>query len=89
MLLVEYRRRVKRETYKFKKKLYENWDGFDFYDNEYIYNNTNYRDINYPTIDHKISIYEGFKQEICPTIIGHIDNLCITKKTINSSKNRY
>jgi len=84
-----YRKEVKNETYKNKRKLFIDWDGFDFYDNEYIVNNKDYKDSNYPTIDHKISIFEGFKQKICPIIIGHIDNLCITKKRINSSKNRW
>ena len=45
-----------------------------------------HNDPNYPTIDHKISVYYGFKNSIDPNIIGSIDNLCITKRSINSSK---
>jgi hypothetical protein len=84
-----YRKEVKNETYKHKRKLFIEWDGFDFYDNEYIINNEDYKNSNYPTIDHKTSIFKGFNEKICPIIIGHIDNLCITKKRINSSKNRW
>ena len=47
----------------------------------------NSNDKNYPTIDHKISIFCGFKNGIS-CIIGNINNLCITKRGINSSKNK-
>jgi hypothetical protein len=40
----------------------------------------------YPTIDHKISIFEGFHKNIPPYIIGGIENLCITKRKINLLK---
>jgi hypothetical protein len=83
-----YKKIVRRLTQKNKKKLLENWDGFDFYDNKYIKENFNLSPNNseYPTIDHKISIYRGFVDNIDPTIISNLDNLCITKRTINSSK---
>lgn len=41
---------------------------------------------NYPTIDHKISVYYGFINNISPEEIGDISNLCITKRWINSTK---
>lgn len=83
-----YYKNVKKETYKFKKELYKNWNGFDYYDNEYIleYKKLNPNNRNYPSIDHKISVYEGFMNNIDYKIIGNINNLCITKRTINSSK---
>ena len=40
----------------------------------------------YPTMDHKISVFYGFINSIDPNFIGSIDNLCITKRSINSKK---
>lgn len=85
-----YQRKVRNLTKKFKNILYENWNGLDYYDNEFIKNNNiNYKfyNKNYPTIDHKISIYYGFINNISPEIIGNLENLCITKRGINSKKN--
>ncbi len=83
-----YKRRCRTLTDKNKKKLFNEWDGYDFYDNEYIrpYLSLRFTDKKYPTIDHKISIFYGFKNNITPEIISHINNLVITKRTINSSK---
>jgi hypothetical protein len=83
-----YKNEVWRLTYKIKKKLIKDWDGYDYYDNEIIkYNyNLHYNDNNYPSIDHKISIYFGFVNKIDPSIIGDINNLCITKRSINKRK---
>jgi len=83
-----YRKIVNRFTYKSKKILYENWDGFDYYDNEYIKDNFRLKSKNmsYPTIDHKISIHEGFINNIPPYIIGSVDNICVTKRKINLFK---
>jgi ribosomal protein S26 len=81
-----YKRKVNTITRKLKKELFEKWDGYDFYDGEYIKNNKNYKDKCYPSIDHKISIYNGFKNKIDPYKIGNMNNLCITKKYLNSSK---
>lgn len=84
-----YKRNVNRLTKRVKKELYENWDGYDYYDNEYIRENANlyYTDKNYPTIDHKISVFHGFSNGISEEEISGIDNLCITKRSINSMKN--
>jgi hypothetical protein len=86
----KYRRIVNKHTNNNKKKLYESWNGYDYYDNEYILEYLLYKYTHklYPTIDHKISIYKGFIDNILPNIIGSIDNLCITKRGINSSKNK-
>lgn len=83
-----YKRKVKNYTLQNKKELFENWNGYDYYDGEYIKNNfdLNCLDRKYPTIDHKISLTYGFNNGIDPKIIGNIDNLCITKKYINSEK---
>ena len=71
-----------------RKRGRNKWNGYDYYDNEYIKENykLNYNDNNYPTIDHKISIYYGFSNNIEPYIISNTDNLCITKKEINRKK---
>lgn len=84
----KYRRINRRLIYKYKKELFSNWDGYDYYDNEYIKENLNlnYLDRKYPSIDHKISIFQGFIENIDPYIIGNIENMCITKREINSSK---
>jgi len=83
-----YTRAARNKTKRVKNKLFENWNGLDYYDNEYIipYLLLNKSNKKYPTIDHKISIYYGFINDIDPEIIGDLDNLCITKRSINSSK---
>jgi hypothetical protein len=84
----KYRRMVGHYTNKFKKELFEKWDGYDFYDGEYIKDNFNLKSSNrlYPTIDHKISVFYGFMNKINEKEIARLDNLVITKKCINSSK---
>lgn len=84
----KYKKLVNSYTRISYKKLLENWDGFDYYDKEYIKNNfkLHFNNIHYPTIDHKISIFNGFKSSIPPEIIGNIENLCFTKRNNNSSK---
>lgn len=83
-----YKTKVRNITNRLKSKLYKNWDGFDFYDRENIINNFNLSvtDRGYPTIDHKISIYYGFINKLEAEIVGGYENLCITKRGINSSK---
>ena len=85
-----FRRDVNNLTHSIKKELLNNWDGYDYYDKEYIKDNFNlhHNDRNYPTIDHKISVYYGFINDISVEDLCKLDNLCITKRYINSSKNR-
>jgi hypothetical protein len=85
-----YKRKVRNITNSNKKYLYENWDGNDYYDNELIkgYLSHNHTHRFYPTIDHKISVYFGFINNISPEEIGALDNLCITKRFINSMKGK-
>ena len=85
-----YWQNVRQLTRKIKKEIFENWNGLDYYDNEYIRDNLllESKNINYPTIDHKISIFNGFLQNIDPEKIADKENLCITKRTINSTKNK-
>lgn len=84
----KYRSEVTKYTNRNKKILFKNWDGYDFYDNEYIKDNFNLSSKNgkHPTIDHKISVFYGFENNISPEEISKLDNLCITKKSINSKK---
>jgi hypothetical protein len=83
-----YYRLCRKYTLRNKKELLEKWDGYDYYDNEYIRSNFNLYcfNPNYPNIDHKISIKYGFLNNIDPKIISDLDNLCVTKLSINSSK---
>jgi hypothetical protein len=83
-----YRNKVNSLTRLVKEDLYNNWDGYDYYDNEYIKDNVNlhFNDANYPTIDHKTSVLYGFLNGISEEEICEMDNLCITKRSINASK---
>jgi len=83
-----YRNEITCLTKKNKKELLENWDGYDFYDGEYIKGNFNLHPMHksYPTIDHKISVYYGFNNKILPEEIAKIENLCWTKRSLNSKK---
>jgi hypothetical protein len=90
--LIEPWEKYKREVRKFTKrnttKLYENWDGNDFYDGELIKKYLGLSHVHrfYPTIDHKISVFYGFQNGISSEEIGSLDNLCITKRYLNSIK---
>lgn len=87
-LYKEYKKMVRYYTNKNRYNLFNIWDGKDYYDGEYIkdfmsYNSNN---LKYPTIDHKISCIYGFRNNISPEDISKIENLCITKRIINSKK---
>jgi uncharacterized protein YlaI len=83
-----YKNKVRSLTRKNIKKL--EWNGTDYYDGEYIKENFNlhYFDDNYPTIDHKISIFQGFVDNIPAEIISSVSNLCWTKRIINIKKSK-
>ena len=83
----KYRRLCIIETNKHKKELFDSWDGLCYYTNEKLITNiSEYNDPLYRTIDHKISIFHGFLNDIDPLIIGNIDNLCICSRSCNSRK---
>ena len=83
-----YRNKVSHLTKINKKQLLENWDGLDYYDGEYIKENfkLNHLDKKYPTIDHKKSVLDSYNNGISEKEVSDISNLCITKRSINSSK---
>lgn len=56
---IKYSDEVRYKTNSYKRNLFEKWDGIDYYDGEDIKENLKlfHGDRNYPTIDHKISIY--------------------------------
>jgi len=85
-----YRRKVRYETDLLREKLFSEWNGYDYYDNEYIKDNFNLNknDNNYPSIDHKISCFYGFINNLDTSVISDISNLCITKRIINSKKSQ-
>jgi len=85
---IRYRKLIDNLTKRNKKKLIEEWNGLDYYDGEdiKINFNLNYNDERYPTIDHKISIFEGFKKGYQVEEISSLDNLCITKRKNNTKK---
>jgi len=83
-----YQKQSRRIIYRIKSKVFENWNGYDHYDGEYIKENFSYEktDKKYPTIDHKVSVYVGFMNNIPVEEINRMENLVITKRSINSSK---
>jgi len=81
-----YFRNVWNETKKHKKKLFDSWNGKCYYSDEILNKKINYNEPNYPVIDHKISVYYGFKNNINYKIIGDISNLCICSRKINNKK---
>jgi len=85
-----YRYKVIQLTNKKKNELFDNWSGYDYYDNHHIANNFNLRpsDRQYPTVDHKISIFSCFMNKISIEYAASMDNLCITTKSNNSKKSR-
>ena len=85
-----YENSIENKTKMIKSELFEKWNGYDYYDGEYIKDNLNlnHLNVNFPTIDYKISIYSGFKNNIPFYEIASIENICITKRGINSKKNR-
>jgi len=85
-----YKRKSRQIFRKIKTVIMENWDGYDHYDNEYIKDNLNldFYHKNYPTVDHKISVYYGFMNNIPVDEINKIDNLVVTKRGINATKGK-
>ena len=84
----KYKSNAMRVTRRNKSTIFREWDGFDYYDKEYIKSNLslNSNDRFYPTIDHKISIAHGFLNSISYDLIGSLSKLCVTKKYLNSKK---
>jgi hypothetical protein len=70
----------------------------EFYTNEKLITNEEFRKNNpnkqlntnllQPTIDHKLSIFYGFNNEIPANLIGFIDNLCICSRLSNCQKQK-
>jgi hypothetical protein len=83
-----YRRVVDNFTNQNKKELFEKWDGFDYYDREFIevYFELDPNDRRYPSIDHKISVMYGYNNGIPPEEIASLQNICLTKRKNNSLK---
>lgn len=85
-----YCRKIDILTKRNKIELLNNWDGTDFYDGADISKNfkLSNKHKNYPTIDHKISKFEGFIKKLTTENMSNIDNLCITTRSNNSKKSR-
>jgi len=92
-----YKRKVRAETKKWAKQLYNNWDGNDYYNGQKLVTYAEwkvlYPGINVsnnklqPSIDHKISVSHGFVNGISHKKIGNIENLCICSRDTNVRKN--
>jgi hypothetical protein len=93
----KYRRAVNKETRKNKKNLFALWNGLCYYTNKKLITLNEWKEMNtnlspsrnslHPTIDHKVSIINGFVNNISPEIIGGMDNLCICARYVNTKKN--
>lgn len=83
-----YRRKVRYKTDLLRVEIFKNWDGYDYYDGEYIKDNFHLdkNNTSYPTIDHKISCFHGFINNLDVDYISDISNLCVTKRFLNNKK---
>jgi hypothetical protein len=83
-----YRSLIENHLDRIKNNFLSEWDGFDYYDGEYIKPYMDFMPNNrlYPSIDHKISVYYGFINGIEWSEIADVKNLCVTKSFLNSSK---
>lgn len=86
---IQYKKIVKSKTNKIREKLFENWNGIDFYDRKNIRKNLklHYNHKEYPTIDHKTSIFNCFINGLDINYCCSENNLCITTRYNNSKKN--
>lgn len=82
-----YYRKVWNLTKKNKPQLIELWGGLCYYSGIGLSYEYHYNHPNYPTIDHKISVYNGFINNIPYEFIGSLDNLCICSREMNNKKN--
>jgi len=75
-------------TRKIRKEIISEWDGYDYYDGEYIKDNlkldTHHK--NYPTLDHIYPRSKAFLDGKTPQEITVKENLVWTKRTNNSKK---
>ena len=85
-----YRRQVDNISDRLKIELLKTWNGYDYYDNEYIkdYFILKSNDKRYPTLDHKTSVIYGFLNNISVNDISSLNNLCFTKNKLNAQKGR-
>ena len=83
-----YKKKVLKISKRYYKNVFKEWNGYDYYDGEYIMENLYLNPNNklYPTIDHKLPIHYGFINNITIEKISNMQNLCVTKKSLNSSK---
>lgn len=91
-----YKRIVFYETKKWRDSLLRDWDGKCYYTKQILIDNEKFKLLNpemkassnrlQPTVDHKISVFYGFVNQIEPIVIADVSNLCICARYINSSK---
>lgn len=92
-----YKRRVKKETRRWRTELFSKWDGKDYYTGEKLItyeewkSKCNGQHVSknklQPTVDHKISVVYGFNNGIDAEVIGNINNLCVCARDTNVRKN--
>lgn len=92
-----YRLDVQIETRKWVDELFSKWDGICYYtkkpimtSEQFLLENKDKTYKDYPdraSIDHKVSVYYGFVNNIPVDVIGNINNLCVCSLKINCMKN--
>ena len=81
---------VRKATRRNSKILFDAWDGKCFYTGiDVACVDVDQHHALYPTIDHKISIFNGYKNGVSVEEMAEVSNLCICCRSVNSSKNRY
>ncbi|MCK9154798.1 MAG: hypothetical protein M0P12_01650 [Paludibacteraceae bacterium] len=93
----KYHRKVMSITRQKRKVLFSEWDGLCYYTRKKLITNEEFRKENpslpltknklQPTVDHKISIFYGFMNNIPPEEIAELENLCICSRVQNCIKN--
>jgi len=68
------------------KLLFSNWNNKCYYTDIELNKNQHYNNETYPTIDHKVCVFYGFKNNIDYKEMGNISNLCICSRWANRKK---
>ena len=86
-----YKSKVRGKMSKIRHQIFKEWNGKCYYTELDIskYMSEKWTHPLYPTIDHKISVIYGFKNNLPPEDIYKIDNLCICARRVNYIKNSF
>lgn len=83
----DYKKEVWRITKKEKKKII--FTGECYYTKVNIFKDNWINDPYHASVDHRISVMDGFERGLSPEVIGNVDNLCYCSRLCNSVKCAY